>query len=368
MHIAFLDFDDIKNPLLGAGQARSTYEVGKRLTAAGHDVTVYCSRYPDSKDRDEDGLVYKHISIGTGHIRVNNAFYIMSLPFYVRNIKADVIIESFVPPMSTLFSPVFTKIPVIGLPSMFNAHEFSKKYHFPFYIIERFGSKLYRYFMPYSDVDSQKMKRMNPSIMYKIIPQGVDESFFYIPHKKPKHILFLSRFDMQQKGIDLLIQAYAKVSKKIQYPLVIAGHGPDEQKIKFLINSYNLNSKIFLTGSAYGKKKENLLSEALYVAFPSRHDELSLWALEALASGLPLVGFALPESKWAAEDVSLKAKPYDTDEYASLLLKATDQKLNKEMRINARKLASQYTWDKVAQMYEDFISSVVAYEKNKYYS
>lgn len=365
LHIAFLDLDDIDNPLLGAGQARATYEVAKRLVAMGHSVTVYCSRYPGYKDRVQDGITYRHIAVGTKNMQVNNLLFIIMAPFYVRKIKADIIIESFVAPVSTLCSPLFTKIPVIGLPSMFNAKEFSKKYGgLPFHWIEQWGSKYYKYFLPYSNIDSAKMKQLNPSIIYKIVPQGVDRSFFEIPHKKPKHILFLSRLDIHQKGIDLLIEAYAKVVKTIGYPLVIAGHGPDEAKIKALVKKLGVTEHVHFVGSAYGKTKEALISEAIFVAFPSRHDELSLWSLEALGSGMPMVGFDLPETEWATQDVCLKAKPYDLDEYARLLVKAAEPDLNARMRKNARLLAKNYTWDKVASMFNEFIHTVLQYEKN----
>jgi glycosyltransferase involved in cell wall biosynthesis len=245
---------------------------------------------------------------------------------------------------------------------MFNAKEFTQKYGLPFHLWERFGSKFYKYFLPYSDVDSAKMKKLNPSITYQITPQGVDESFFKIKHKTPKHILFLSRLEMHQKGIDLLLRAYAKVAKKVGYPLVLAGHGNDTEKIKALITELGLEDKVSFAGSAYGKKKEQLISEAIFVAFPSRHDEISLWALEALASGMPLVGFDLPECKWISDEVSLKAKPFDLDAYAKVLVKATDKKFNAQMRKNARALAKQYSWDKVAGMFDSFIEQVLEKE------
>ena len=74
-NIAFLDFDDIRNPLLNGGQARATFEVGTRLVKKGHKVTVISSRYPGYKDRKENGIYYKHIGLGTGNIKVNNVFY-----------------------------------------------------------------------------------------------------------------------------------------------------------------------------------------------------------------------------------------------------------------------------------------------------
>lgn len=360
LNTVFLDFDDIKNQLLGAGQAQATLEVGSRLAKKDHKIIVICSKYPGYKDRIQNGIEYKHIGVGTRNIKINNAIFILAAPLSVRKIKnADVIIECFTAPISTLFSPLFTKIPVIVLPSMFDARRFSDKYHLPFYLVEELGIRFYKYFLPYSNVDSAKIKRLNPDSILKIVPQGVTKEYFEIKHKKPEHILFLGRFDISQKGIDLLVEAFAKVSDEIKYPLVIAGHGPDEKKIFETIKQHKLEDKVKIVGSAYGDKKIDLISKALFVVFPSRQDELSLWMLEALASGLPIVAFDLPELEWTDKSTVLKAKRFDTEEYAKLMISLTNKNNNREMRKNARKLARKYTWEKVVSDYESFIKEVL---------
>jgi len=363
MRIIYLDFDDIRNPLLNAGQARATYEVGRRLVERGHGVTSICSRYPGYKDRIEAGIVYKHIGLGSRFIRLNNLLYIFALPFNVRKLSGDIIIECFTPPISTLFSPLFTKIPVVVLPSMFNAKEFAKKYHLPFHWIEKIGMRFYKYIMPYSDVDSAKARCLNPNIIYKIISEGVGDEYFKIIHKKPKHILFLGRFDIAQKGIDLLLKSYSKVADKINYPLVIAGHGPDEKKIKSLVSELGLEEKVKIVGPTYGEKKFKLMREALYVVSPSRHEEMSLWALEALAGGLPLVGFGLPEAGYLDKSVYLKVKPFDIDEYSDLLLKACKPELIYRMRRSARVFAKKFDWENVTSKFESFFEKILKLEK-----
>ncbi|NTU73608.1 glycosyltransferase, partial [Candidatus Roizmanbacteria bacterium] len=120
MNIAILDFDDIQNPLLSAGQAKTTFEIGKLLVERGHVVEVICSHYPGSKDRTENGIRYHHIGISSTNLKLNNALYILALPFVVKSLKVDIIIECFTAPISTLMSPLWTKIPVVGLPSSFN--------------------------------------------------------------------------------------------------------------------------------------------------------------------------------------------------------------------------------------------------------
>ncbi len=359
MRIAFIDLDNLRNPFWGAGEARATREVGKRL-AVNHEVTVYCSKYPGWQDYIEEGMSYVHIGIESRFPRLTNLFFVLTVPFIIRKIKADMIIECFSAPFSVTFAPLFTQTPVIGLPCMFNASEFSRKYHLPFHWVEAIGCKFYKYFLPYSEVGLNKMLAYNPNIHYKVIQQGVGDEYFQIERRKPKHILFLGRFDVAQKGIDLLVEAYAKVSDKISLPLVIAGHGPDEKQIAEKISKLGVNGKVKMVGSAYGKKKFKLMSEALFVAFPSRHDEICLWSLEALAGGLPTVAFDLPESKWMPGKAVLKVKPFDVEAFSKAMVKlSSNDELVHKMGDHARKIASGYTWDKIAGEFESFFEFVI---------
>jgi len=363
MKITFLDFDDIKNPLLGAGQAKATFEVGRRLVKKGHRVEVLCYSYPGSKNRMEEGISYNHIGIPTKNIRLNNALYILLLPFFVARLKSDVIVECFTAPVSTLLSPLWTKIPVIGLPTSYEAERFTSLYKLPFNLIERFGSKCYKYFMPYTLFFQEKMKKANPKIISRVIPEGVGDEFFQIKKKSDEFILFIGRFDIGQKGIDLLLHAYAKASKKIKYPLVIAGLGPDEAKIRALIMQLGLEKKVTFMGAAYGDLKSDLLARAVLVAMPSRHEGFSLFSLEALASGNGIAAFDIPGFSWASENVVMKAKPYGVNEYAKLLEETSKASKMKKMHSEARKFAKNYSWENVADQFESFFKYVLKQER-----
>ncbi|HVZ12496.1 MAG TPA: glycosyltransferase family 4 protein [Patescibacteria group bacterium] len=363
LHIVFLDLDDVKNPILNGGQARATYEVGGRLVEKGHKVTVLCSKYPGYKDRFENGIYYKHIGIGTGNIKVNNFAYLAAAPLAVTSLKnVDVILECFTAPVSTLLSPLFTNIPVVGLSTSFEADRFSKMYHLPFYLVERFGLRFYKYFVALTIFFEKKMKVSNPKVISTVIPEGVGEEFFKIKKKRSKHILFLGRLDMDQKGIDLLLHAYAKIANKVKYPLVIAGNGPDEKKVAELIKKLKLENKVSMVGPTYGDKKAAYLSESLFVAFPSRNETFSCFALEALASQLPLVAFDIPGISWTGDNVASKAKAFNVNEYASLLLDAVKKNQNGKLGKEARRYAAKFTWSRVASEFEEFFYMVLKKE------
>jgi len=364
MHIAFLDFDDIKNPLLGAGQAKATAEVGKRLTAQGHAVTVYCSRYPGYKDRTENGIIYRHIGLYTNDIRINNILYILAIPFCVAEIRADIIVECFTSPMSTLMSPLFTRVPVVALPTSFAADRHSKLYHLPFTLIEKFGARLYRYFMPYTQAYLDKMLAYNPTIDARIIPEGVEESFFSIKQHTPKYILSLGRIDVDQKGLDLLLAAYAKIKVK-RYPMIIAGKGNDETILNKQITKLGLSQYVTFIGPAYNGKKSELLASALYVVMPSRNEGFPLFSLEALAAGLPLMVFDIPGFSWATTGAVVKAPPFDTDKYARILEQNMQEKEITPRRALARSTARPYSWDNVTKQFTDYFIYILAKESKK---
>lgn len=363
LSIIFLDFDDIRNPLLAAGQAKATQEVGSRMAKQGHTVTVICSRYPGYKDRKEFGMHYQHIGLGSKNIRLNNLMYILLLPFTVMRLKADIIIECFTAPISTLFSPLFTKVPVVALPTSFEATRFAKLYHFPTDKIERIGLRVYKYFLPFMQSNLERMQEVNPDIIYKIVPEGVGDEFFKIKKQKPEFILFLGRLDMGQKGIDLLLNAYKKIEQKISYPLVIVGNGPDEKKIQQLIGDLKLAKKVTMVGPAYGKEKAEYLKKALFVAFSSRHEGFSLFSLEAIASQNMMVGFDIPGLSYAPESIVMKAKPFSVDDYAAKLLLAANPKTAASMGKAAREYARQYTWDNVANSFLSFFYEILAKRK-----
>lgn len=358
-HIVILDFDDIKNPLLGAGQARSTFEIGRRLVEKGNKVTVICSRFPGYKDRTEKGIIYKHIGIATSNIRLNNIVYILSLPLIVRKLKATIIVECFTAPISTMFTPLFTSLPVVAKATSFEAERFSQRYHLPFSLVESIGAKLYRYFIPTSTLHQTKMKKLNTRVDMKKINEGVNKEYFSIVPATPKHILYIGRLDIDQKGLDMLLNAYALISHKIQQPLLIGGHGPDKEKVITLIKALGLEKKVKVVGSLYGKKKARLLKHASAVVMPSRNEGFSILTLESLAAGIPVVMFAIPGLDWVSTKLLRKSTCFSVEQYASLLYSYATKKRTKTQYMQYKQFAKQYSWDTIVNDYEMFFDEII---------
>jgi glycosyltransferase involved in cell wall biosynthesis len=265
-----------------------------------------------------------------------------------------------------MFSPWFTRIPVIALPSSFEAEGFAKLYHLPFHWVEKFGLRFYKYAIPLGKDSEVKIKEVNKSVLSKVIPEGVAGEYFAIKKvSQPKHILFLGRFDVGQKGIDLLLEAYAKAAAKINYPLVLAGMGPDEKKVKELIKQYSLQNKVRLIGPTYGKKKFKVLAESLFVVLPSRHETFSCFGLEALASGNPLVTFNISGLGWTNSKIALRAKPFNTNDLSEKMLQMSDKKTALNFSKSGREFAKKYTWEKVTDDLIAFCQKVLKIEQSE---
>jgi glycosyltransferase involved in cell wall biosynthesis len=358
---AILDFDDSKNPLLGAGQAMATVELGKRLAQKGHTITVICSRYPGSKDRYENGMYYKHIGLGTRNLRLNNIAYILSLPFVLPFVRKDVVLECFTAPISTLGSPLYSNKPVIAIPTSFDALRFSQQYGFPFHKVEKILIKYYKYFLPFTLNIAKKIKDMNPDAQFKIVPNGVSSHFFTLPVKKGKHILFMGRLEMNQKGIDLLLQAVAEVENKLKLPILLAGDGPDKNKVKELIQKYHLSQRVKMIGTVKGAKKDQLLAESALVLVPSREESFCLVALEALACGVPVLAFNIPGLSWARTTGVIKVPAYSIHKYAQQMIELTKRD-TKNAAKSIRAFAQKFSWDETASKYEEYIYSILKAE------
>lgn len=366
--IVFLDFDDLKNPLLSGGQARATFEVARRLVNLGHKVTIICSRYPHSKDETHKGIFYKHIGLGTQDIRKNNLAYFFALPRAVIGIHADVIIECFTAPISTYFSPLFTRTPVIGMPTMFEAQEFAKKYHLPFHWIERFGCRFYNYFIAYSHVNKKKMELYNPTVVTKIIPNGVSEEFFSIKEKEGDYALFIGRIDSFQKGLDLLLKACKKLNGVFPIKIVIAGNGTknEEQNLQFLIKKYNLSHLVSFVGRVDGEEKERIIANSLFGIVPSRFEDFPLVPLEFASLGKPIICFDIPGLFWVSPKVAIKIKPFNTTGFSAAIETLAENKITRsQLKKNCRKFARKYGWNSIAKQYEEFFYEVITMEKEK---
>jgi len=100
----------------------------------------------------------------------------------------------------------------------------------------------------------------------------------------------------RQKGVDVLLRAFAGVEKRIpDARLVLAGDGPDRPALEELARSLGLRRVMFL---GWRQDITDIMADVSLLAVPSRWEGFGLVALEAMALGKPVVAArvsALPE-------------------------------------------------------------------------
>jgi phosphatidylinositol alpha-mannosyltransferase len=362
MKIVFSNYDDLKNPYYAGGGARAVHEVAKRL-AKDNEVTVFTGKYPGARDETIDGVVYVRTGTVLDGPKVGQlAYQLCLIPMVLRG-GFDVWVESFTPPFSTSLLPLLTKKPVIGLVHMLAAQDMTRKYRLPiFNMLEKRGLKFYRYLITPSNWIREKISSVNPEAKVRVIPNGVDIVEKSQTKAPKKHILFLGRIEIDQKGLDLLLTAYSKVSSRIKYPLVIAGSGEKSEldKLNLLIKKLGIKDLVKLAGRVKGEKKERLFEAALFVVIPSRYETFSITALEAMARGVSLVVFDIEGFGWIPGATAVKVPGFDVSKLSQKMLELSKnrQRLS-EMGKSGKKYAKRFGWEKISDQYAQFLSESV---------
>ena len=226
MRILHIDPDDFDNPLSGGGPIRA-FEIYRRL-ARRHEITVLTPTFPGSTpEKMREGVRYIRLGRRIGdHGSSHHITFFFSLPRAVRRFEYDLIVEDFMPPMAVTFTPFFAKAPLIASVQWFFAGLLSRQYKLPFFLGERYGIRLYSNFIVLTESMKQLILSRHPNARCEVIPSAVnDEILFEIEPRMGDFILYIGRIEIQQKGLDLLIAAFAQIPETERLPLVLAGGG-----------------------------------------------------------------------------------------------------------------------------------------------
>jgi len=115
----------------------------------------------------------------------------------------------------------------------------------------------------------------------------------------PGRLLTTASSDQPLKGQDVLLEALAKVrTERPDVHLVIIGRPKHKSSTPALIDRLGLGDAVRFEYGISDERVVELYAEAELAVVPSRYEGFSLPAIEAMASGTPLVatdGGALPE-------------------------------------------------------------------------
>ncbi|MEO8298138.1 MAG: glycosyltransferase family 4 protein [Burkholderiales bacterium] len=356
MRILHLDPDDLDNPLAGGGPVR-TFEICRRL-ARRHEITVLTPTFAGSTpEKMRDGVRYLRVGRKVGnHGSSHHITYLLSLPWAVRRHAHDLLVEDFMPPFSATLMPLLRPrgAALVASVQWFQAHDYTRWLKLPFHWGEDYGVRLYSDFVLLSESMKRRIESRHPAARCRVVPNGVDDSLFQLSARVGRGILFLGRLEIETKGIDLLLEAYARIPEHQREPLTLAGTVQEPEPLQRLLAQHGLEGWVRLHGRYDAAQRAALLEACRFVVMPSRTETFGMTLAEANAAAKPVVLWDVEPMNEVASSASLRVPAFDVAAYAQAmqsLLAAGDDELR--MRgLQSRVHARRYDWDSAAEAQE----------------
>lgn len=164
-----------------------------------------------------------------------------------------------------------------------------------------------------------------------------------------------------RKNIPMLISAYLSVADRVPEDLIIVGKSAwGESEVQKVLKDHRFRDRVRLVGYVDDDKLPFLYNAATALLFPSRYEGFGLPALEAMASGCPVVcsnTSSLPE---VVGDAAVMADPDDECLWAETIEKISADTKERERMAEAGLIRAQkFSWktcaEKTMRVYEKAI-------------
>lgn len=218
-------------------------------------------------------------------------------------------------------------------------------------------------FTNYALEDAVKLQHIDP-LKITIIPNGifvpVSKKKSYNYTERQKVFLYVGRISYD-KGIDMLISVFSKLKQSTlaDIRLEVCGDGHLSSKIALLIQQYQLENSINISGNRPYHEVISLMSNAYALLVPSRTDNYPTVIIEAFACGIPVIGSkagGIPNMIESQVDGFLCAEENEWVERCKSLIEQPEQR--NTMALNARlSYENKFTIEK-------HISNVMNYIEN----
>lgn len=174
--------------------------------------------------------------------------------------------------------------------------------------------------------------------------------------------VFQGRFH-PQKGVVELIEIWKLVTDKLpQAKLAMIGDGPLKKDVEKKIKVMGLNDNVKLFGYVFdGPEKYSIFAKSKIAVHPSFYDSGGMAAAEAMAFGLPCVGFDLEAYKSYYPKGMIKADIGDFEQFALRIeeLIAKTELRNRIGREAQKTVKENWSWDQRASLLMNNIDNIV---------
>lgn len=302
------------NPLNADGIIRHTYHLAHAQLSLGHDVEVYgiASKAHEPELIDRDGLLVRAFPRTLSPFGVHAA-----LSELISGSGADADIIHIQPPHDPAAHGLATLLRRRGLPYMLSAHAMWSPVALTRH---RLRKRLYKLLFDdrmvgasvgvhaTSVAEVAEIRQYAPSarvfvIRNAIVPPPAEalreagpkywEHYFGDYPAEARVFAFLGRLDPFQKGLDLLLEAWAIAAERSAHPLLLALIGPSwrgsESSLREDVARLGLGSNVAFVGPLYDAEKYVALGSADCYVQTSRYEGSPYSVKEALACGIPAI-------------------------------------------------------------------------------
>jgi glycosyltransferase involved in cell wall biosynthesis len=210
--------------------------------------------------------------------------------------------------------------------------------------------------------------KMGATCPIEVVPNGTGQIENRRLKKENKvdgevEIITTSRL-VKKNGVDDLIKSLQFLPDNFR--LKIVGTGPDESKLKVLVDELGLGKRIEFVGLVTPNKIFDYLIGADIFVRPSLSEGLGNSFLEAMAVGLPVIGTpvgGIPDflkenvTGWFCE----LRKPESIAEKIKFIVDCNNRKLVARVIDNAQRLVKEkYNWDEIANQMKEILKKLAA--------
>ncbi len=198
-------------------------------------------------------------------------------------------------------------------------------------------NKMGRAIIVYGAVDLEQIRKWK--VKFKKLPKIYDA-------------VFQGRFHPQKGVIELIDIWRYVVDQKSDARLIMIGDGPLMKKIELKIKKLKLEKNIILTGFLFdGEVKYKIFSQSKTVLHPSFYDSGGMAAAEAMAFGLPCIGFDLNSYKSYYPKGMIKVDVGNLKEFSNKVISLlNDRQIRSRVGTEGLDMIKKnWSWDKRAE-------------------
>jgi glycosyltransferase involved in cell wall biosynthesis len=191
------------------------------------------------------------------------------------------------------------------------------------------------------------------------IPNGFRSVFDQPGTGERDGLLFVGRL-VQEKGVDTAVRALLCLHDRgLRKHLTVCGEGPYQGRIAEEVQELELEEHVTFKGWTSSSTLADLYRGAEATIIPSRRENFGIVAIEAIASGCPVVATNVGGLPEAVGDCGVLVKPDDPAALADGIETVLDPRTRRSLRKAMPLHVDQHRIDRIAGEYLDLFDSVI---------